>query len=123
MDNKEYARKYMKARRASETKEQKWMDDAYTKNAIANKRSKGNMEPEDQKALTALYYHLTAINSILKPYGQVYTLDHIQNLSEGGSHSLNNVQILSQSENAKKWHRERKEMCKRPSNPSDYETR
>lgn len=114
MDKNEYGREYMKQRRASETKEQKWWDDAYTKNAIATKRSGGNIEPEDKAFLVELYYHLTAINSILKPYGQTYTLDHIQNLSEGGKHSLDNVQILTQSENAKKWHRERKEMSKRP---------
>lgn len=123
----ERSRETMRKRRLfTETKEQRLKDNAHTLHAIACKRvSKAKMggrvadDAEEVKAIKALYYKICEINEILgKP---TYCLDHIIPICQGGDHTLDNVQILTISENAKKSARERKET--RPKMHKDKITR
>lgn len=114
----------MKKYRANgETLHAKLKDNAQTLHAQAVKRTKkaGGYVTEDSKEIKKikdLYLQVCKINNILGK--KEYCIDHIVAISSGGGHCLDNLQILTISENSKKYHKIDKHI--RPVN-NKYETR
>jgi len=102
------SRKGMKKYRATnETLTARLKDNAQTLHANAVKRTKkqGGYVTEDTKEIKKIkemYYEVCKINNILGK--KQYCLDHIVAISNGGGHCLDNLQILTISENSKKYH-------------------
>ncbi len=107
----EYARESMRKRRAgNETVTQRLKDNAHTLHAQAVKRVKkaGGFVTEDKseiKKIKDLYYTVCKLNELVGK--KTYCVDHVCAVAHGGSHTLDNLQVLTISENSKKWHKEK----------------
>lgn len=122
-----------KYRATNESLTARLKDNAQTLHAQAVKRTKkaGGYVTEDAKEvkkIKELYLEVSRINHTLGR--KEYCVDHIVAISNGGGHCLDNLQILTISENSKKYHQVDKKMKKMKSirpkmiSPNErYETR
>jgi len=107
-----------KYRATNETLTARLKDNAQTLHAQAVKRTKKQggyvtEDPKEIKKIKEMYYEVCKINNILGK--KEYCLDHIVAISNGGGHCLDNLQILTISENSKKFHHTDKHaLCQRP---------
>jgi hypothetical protein len=120
----EYMRNY---RATKETKKNAIADQAHTNWSIAAKKveklgiGKVATDKNEIKAMKELYKTVSKINDLIGK--KKFSVDHVVEISLGGDHTLDNLQILPISENIKKAHRNRKAKSIRPKNDGEMTLR
>lgn len=101
---KEYLKRYKVQKKSTPEGRVDWTAAKSYDNAVKRTRKYGGFVETDKheiKRMRALYRHVKWLNH-LNPYMPKMEIDHVIAISDGGSHTMNNLQVLRREENMKK---------------------